>query len=370
MPNKNKGRITLKEIGTDIIKLLDPTGISSWGDAKGAISRAADNPNIETISDAVIESAGALPFIGKGGKVLKLVKPLIKNGNKVVSTTAKVINATGNLMQNASHAKKYKVVRDAEKVNMSLRAATKGPKVVGDLDMYGLGGTLTKNLAYLAAKRSMGDQSGLSFILNMDGRSAPNYYGTFNPITSKKYDTNFVSSDKKADVNALRLYGKDDNFERYEGKKLVVNGDTLNDVNYYTYPIYTKDAVTINKDALSKINPNQIYRILEDVYNRNNMSDKNILDYQNASVVFKDGVAKFFDYTDNGGPIGRMLNFATRPTYKYPNSGNPIFVQELPIKEGETDNELKDIAVDDLRQILKNNEQKHKYGGMIHLKTI
>jgi polyhydroxyalkanoate synthesis regulator phasin len=73
-------------------QVLDPTGISSYGDAGRAISNAWHNPSWGSVGTAALETLGALPIVGKVGKAAKVAKVLAE-GEKV----SKVAKATGAL---------------------------------------------------------------------------------------------------------------------------------------------------------------------------------------------------------------------------------------------------------------------------------
>ena len=108
-PNKVVGNVgPRKEIPGEMIlnttgKLLDPTGISSWGDAGTAIGEAIDNPNLLNILGASMETLGALPlvhYLGATAKLPKTAKVIseaektskLKKVLKGVGTTAKWVS--------------------------------------------------------------------------------------------------------------------------------------------------------------------------------------------------------------------------------------------------------------------------------------
>lgn len=71
-------------------QVIDPTGISSWGDAGRAMKEAYNNPGWGSIGNAALETLGALPIIGKVGKAAKVAK-VVGEGEKV-SKLAKATN--------------------------------------------------------------------------------------------------------------------------------------------------------------------------------------------------------------------------------------------------------------------------------------
>ena len=84
-------------------KILDPTGISSWGDAGVAIGEAMDDPSLINVLGAGMETLGALPFVhylGAAAKLPKTVNALskaekttkLKKVLKGVGTTAKWVS--------------------------------------------------------------------------------------------------------------------------------------------------------------------------------------------------------------------------------------------------------------------------------------
>jgi len=84
------------------VQVLDPTGVSSWGDAGRAIKTAWDDPNLGTIGNALVETVGAVPIVGKVGKAAKVAKQVSKagKGTKTVGAAgraAKILKGTKNV---------------------------------------------------------------------------------------------------------------------------------------------------------------------------------------------------------------------------------------------------------------------------------
>lgn len=75
LPKAQKGKRTTKSQTDDnedkesyfenIAEIIDPTGLTSWGDAYRAIKSAKNNPNKESIVNAALETLGVVPFAGK-----------------------------------------------------------------------------------------------------------------------------------------------------------------------------------------------------------------------------------------------------------------------------------------------------------------
>lgn len=90
----------VKKYVEPIIQIIDPTGISSYGDAYEAVKQATEDPNLKTFSNAALNVVGALPVIGKVttgiklGKATKATQALTtttKNVNKVIDTVPELI---------------------------------------------------------------------------------------------------------------------------------------------------------------------------------------------------------------------------------------------------------------------------------------
>ena len=90
----------VKKYVEPIIQIIDPTGISSYGDAYEAVKQATEDPNLKTFSNAALNVVGALPVIGKVttgiklGKTTKATQTLTnttKNVNKVIDTVPELI---------------------------------------------------------------------------------------------------------------------------------------------------------------------------------------------------------------------------------------------------------------------------------------
>lgn len=69
IPNKKGGAVTNQDsLGEDLFELVDPTGFSSWDDVKDAYNRTGLS------WETTVEGLGALPVVGKFGKVIKGMK--------------------------------------------------------------------------------------------------------------------------------------------------------------------------------------------------------------------------------------------------------------------------------------------------------
>lgn len=74
-----------------IIKLIDPTGVSSYYDVYKAGQDMYNNPSWSNAGSLAIETLGAIPLVGKFGKVFKLGNKLIKNSTDLGEDIGKEI---------------------------------------------------------------------------------------------------------------------------------------------------------------------------------------------------------------------------------------------------------------------------------------
>jgi len=79
------------------IQVLDPTGITSWGDAGRAISEAWDNPSWGNVGNALLETFAAVPVVGKAGKALKIANRAARVGR--AGKVAKAVSTAGKIMR-------------------------------------------------------------------------------------------------------------------------------------------------------------------------------------------------------------------------------------------------------------------------------
>jgi hypothetical protein len=73
IPAYNTPKYTEDSDFEDVLEFVDPTGLSSWDD----VYRAVKDPSV-SIPEAGLEAFGAVPLIGKSGKILKGAKSLAK----------------------------------------------------------------------------------------------------------------------------------------------------------------------------------------------------------------------------------------------------------------------------------------------------
>ena len=139
-PNKVVGNVgPRKEIPGEMIlnttgKLLDPTGISSWGDAGTAIGEAIDNPNLLNILGASMETLGALPLVHYLGATAKLPKTakVISEAEKT-SKLKKVLKGVGTT---AKWVSGEPIVAGIDKITGAANALEDANKIHNDFKKY------------------------------------------------------------------------------------------------------------------------------------------------------------------------------------------------------------------------------------------
>jgi hypothetical protein len=109
-------------------QIVDPTGMSGYGDAGRSISKAWDDPSFSNILGATFDSLGALPIVGKFGKLAKVAK--VAAEAEKVGKLAKVSKAVGKVTNHAL----YPSVKNLDRINPVGAAWTKAvmPRLVGN----------------------------------------------------------------------------------------------------------------------------------------------------------------------------------------------------------------------------------------------
>lgn len=86
---KGGGGLTIDDVNNSpiatVVKLLDPTGVSSWYDVYSAGKDMYKNPSWSNAGSLALESFGAIPLIGKAGKA---IKGAMKLGTKLYAKKA------------------------------------------------------------------------------------------------------------------------------------------------------------------------------------------------------------------------------------------------------------------------------------------
>lgn len=313
----NTTKSNLLDLGADLIKLLDPTGITSWGDAADAIEHVDSNP--ETWLNAGVEVIGALPIIGKVGKLSKLSK-LVRKVESLDKTrkskpVISVLKVPGKVIVKSASALTGK---DLTNTANTARNAVKLTKVGSSADDVVLGGEVKKGAASRVAHNSGGMASIISGPLSFFPVNAK-YNGWI-----KANDTTYTAVKDKPDVINLMLYGDSEGFIPYD-KGLTLNSAPLE--NTYKARLYPKNHITADKSLKGSIK----------LANATNFFSTNItepiIDSHKFRLAFKPKFVRASDEFDfNPYTLsGRLMRAAARPTWKYPRAGFPTFVQEIPV---------------------------------------
>lgn len=112
-------------------QIIDPTGISGWGDAKRSISQAWDDPSFSNILGATFDTLGALPIVGKAGKAAKVAKVAVEG--KKVGKIAKAVNKVKKVTAPIVNHSLYPSIKNIDRINPVGNIWTKAvmPRVVG-----------------------------------------------------------------------------------------------------------------------------------------------------------------------------------------------------------------------------------------------
>ena len=298
---------SVKNLGVDVIKFLDPTGVTSWGDAYDAVKHADD---FGSTINAGIEVIGALPVIGKVGKVGKIVK----NTEKVITKVLPKAKLPINIAKIPGRLVHKLTPKSINKLN-SARNTIKGTNIAADVDDIIFGGNFKKAAATTVAHKSCGVANLVSGLLFPIG-------SPYNGWT-KANDEERIARPKHNDVIQQIIYGNQ-HFDKYN-KPIRFNGKQL--TNTFKGTLYPADSIIADK----KLRGTMQYANSENYYNTN--LDKDIIDTHAHRLAFKDKVVRASDTFDFHpySISGRLMNRAMQPTWAFPNSGAVTFVQEIPV---------------------------------------
>lgn len=301
---------SLIDLGIDTIKFLDPTGVTSWKDAYEAVRKAVSTKDGADITNATIETLGALPIIGKVGKLGKVGKVISKIDKVISKTPAKYLKVPGGVVRKAVPINKGRKALD------NTRHIIKGSAVISDLDDTVLGGLVKKHTAYKIGANSGGVAMSIAPIVEL-GIKIP-YSGY-----AKANDTERVKAQGYPDVLKHTIFGTG-KFEKYN-KPITFNGKKL--TNTYKGILYPADTIVADrklKGTMQQANSENFY---------NTDVDKVTLDSHKFRMSFKPNQVRSSDTWDFDNWIsGKLMNRAAKPTWLYPNAGVMTFVQETPVK--------------------------------------
>lgn len=202
-----------------------------------------------------------------------------------------------------------------------------------------------------------------SYIFNHNKQNNVNYSGSVsyegNPIIVQNTGSAFGKrnmgqdtppSNPNRDLVRNLIYGDDTNFEKYEGKPIVLDGKELSS-KQYVGEIYPYDHISMDSQWLNTINDyinnNKVLAMMNNVgYYRKALSDSARPTYDNVNdhnaVFRKEGnkyYVEFFDdfdfdknYAYDGTGINKLFQKAIQPNKIYPNAGTFTLRQKVPIK--------------------------------------
>lgn len=330
-----------KDLSTELFKIIDPTGISSWGDVRAAYNRLYDAPTIGNGVNLIMETAGAIPMVGKIAKTLKIAKNAPKYAEKIAKL-AKQLSQEESTIDNAivlrnaaksaiQHTKKY--IKPRNTIDKISAAARTSKFVKNSLDpdwRKDVAANYSENSGGIATltPRTQGSVQG----------SDMRYTGLYRN-DSQPEDAPFKNYPEQQNAVRLAMYGDDTGFEKANIAPIISNGDTVGNPSKYYYgtilPL-SRDSMYVPNEYKQLFKPGKILRAEQPEDVINNTMGQYIVDAKKYSYGIRNGNLIAFDPWDNGwengGILGSLWDYTTKPSKRYPNSGIPTFVQNIPIK--------------------------------------
>lgn len=322
----------LQDLGVDVIKLLDPTGITSWKDAYTAV-KAIDKKNPESFLNAGIEVIGALPVVGKAaklGKIGKLVRKTEKllSKNKNLGLATRIAKVPGKLVHNTISTPMKLVDKQFPYKLNNARNFIKGSYVASDIDDVVSGGSVKKGLAYKIGGQSEGVANILALPISYLSPVNYKYSGYMKANDAHRKEV-------KGYPDALKqvIYGNG-NFKPYTKEKLYLDGKKLE--NTVIGDIYPSDTIIANKNLKGRNIELSSDNLLK------TKIDTPIIDTKHFRTRFMDNKARSIDIWDfaKNTLSGRLMNSAAQPSWKYPKAGKITIVDETPVKYAEESDDL------------------------------
>jgi hypothetical protein len=186
------------DVAWGAVQMLDPTGITSWYDAGKAIGRAWDNPTWGNVGSALLETAGALPIVGKVGKAVKGAG-MVVDAAKVASkpgVVKRVVNSAGKVVDYVDNSKVGKVLQPVKKIdNAKWNKVAQGVK---------------ENTARLAAKSP---KAGAVLNVASPFNRAARFNSGFNPLINM----GLYHADKAAGIAPGQVFDQNQNYKEDGG---------------------------------------------------------------------------------------------------------------------------------------------------------
>lgn len=323
-----------KNVGWDIIKFLDPTGVTSWKDASKAVTKAIKDPGIVNTGDAALETLGALPIIGKVGKAGKVIKLVDKalGKYKPLKITKALLKIPGKTIQKPiekgiSIVTKSPVVQSAIKLN-NAKVKSRYTNSVLDLETDLLDKKLSKGAAYYFAQNSGGDASPFALLGSIIRQKEGKEYTGMVSLNSNSSSDSFIRNGTQNPIKQA-LYGNG-GFEKYN-KPMKLDGKQL--TNTYKAVLIPVDTLYLTKQQRDSLS-NKLLRLNSEKIRENmGYNDKPFLDSYHFNLSFNNkNFARASDIWDQNSMLGEFMNRATVSNSAFPNAGIPTFVQEIPIK--------------------------------------
>lgn len=317
MPKSKNNKSTIDKINDstlfNLLKLTDPTGISSYYDAYKSISTATEKPTVGNIGSAIIDVASAMPLLGtfpKLGKGYKLIRgiarkaPLRKITLNTLNKTTKGLDYVNKTMDIPSTL--YNLERNRKLADKAHNTVALSSRLLNDgttLDYNLTNGKITKPIAYNLAKNTGGNTS-LGVIGSIVRDNQNDYNGSY--LYNNRKDKNKLSGSNKGNIDILKqyIYGHDNKTYDYP----ILPIDTVYLPKSYKDSLANNSQLSIDTDYLPGIDDFPT-KTLIDAKKANGHIDNDILtledtwDFSNTTGLLGNKFEEIVSKDDNSGPI-------------------------------------------------------------------
>lgn len=219
----------------NLVKLIDPTGISSWADAINAGKNFISDTNVANGVDFMLSALGAMPMIGKFSKPIRAMSPIFRAPGNFHKFLFKGLGSKINNYLDGWRKIMPYGVPTAQGINNGLAATGR---------FYNTDIPLETSLRYSAG--SPGLRSALGFLKPYEN----SYNGSYNYFGKKKQGTYSGSNMGDLDILGLYLNGDIQNLNQSKTpREIIVNNHKFPD-KQYDVKIFPTD--TLHLDGLTK----------------------------------------------------------------------------------------------------------------------
>ena len=347
----------------NVIKIIDPTGITNYYDAGRSIKHFLNKPSAGSFGEAMLDTIGALPLIGKLGKIYKLSKTpvFVKMYKKFSPISNSIGKGVAYIANEVFDGVSKGVIRKSVRNNLKdipvlfSRLTNSGTTIDYNINQ----GDISKSLLYNLASNTSGNASFVAPFIGLDN-SARKSIG-FNS-DDNSYNGSYIFGAKPKQTYSGSAKGDIDILSQFIQGRGV---DTT-----YNYPIIPLDTIFINKADKDNLN-DKIFLNL-DFANIKNLKDrdkykKTLIDAKTVTGEVNNNILHLHDIWDMAGSTGifgdrfeHILNKDGKyHAVKY-KQDIPIAISNDTSKINYTNNLLKSIYLD--KQLFK---VKHQFGGLL-----